>query len=113
MELGGKRVNLKNLTAPLLNIYGRFDHLVPPVACELLTSKVGSKDTEDLCLETGHIGIYVSGKCQKELAPKIAGWLLARDGNEGEAAAPPAAGKEEPKAKAEPKTRKASAKKDK
>ncbi len=113
MELGGKRVDLQNLTAPLLNIYGRFDHLVPPIACEQLTSKVGSKDTEDLCLETGHIGIYVSGKCQKELAPKIAGWLLARDGSEGAAAVPAPAGKDEPKPEADAKSRTASTKKEK
>ena len=65
---------------PVLNIYGRYDHLVPPEACELLTSRVGSSDTEDLCLETGHIGIYVSSKTQKEFGPKIARWLKDRDG---------------------------------
>ena len=70
---------MKKLTMPLLNIYGKFDHLVPPEACEVLTGKVGSTDTEDICLDTGHIGIYVSSKCQKEFAPKIAGWLKARD----------------------------------
>jgi len=79
MVVGGQRVDLKKLTMPLLNIYGKFDHLVPPEACEVLTSKVGSKDTEDICLNTGHIGIYVSSKCQQEFAPKIAGWLKARD----------------------------------
>src|SRR5208283_5475056 len=46
MELRGKRVDLQNITMPVLNIYGRFDHLVPPEMCELLTSRVGSKDTE-------------------------------------------------------------------
>jgi poly[(R)-3-hydroxyalkanoate] polymerase subunit PhaC len=79
MEVGGRRVDLKNITMPLLNFYGKFDHLVPPAACELLTSKVGSRDTEDVCLDTGHIGIYVSSKCQKEFAPKIAAWLMDRD----------------------------------
>ncbi len=79
MELGGRRVDLKNITMPVLNIYGRFDHLVPPEACEMLTSRVGSKDTEDICLNTGHIGIYVSSKCQRELTPKIVGWLKERD----------------------------------
>ncbi len=79
LEVGGRTVDLKNLTMPLLNIYGKFDHLVPPEACERLTSSVGSKDTEDLCLNTGHIGIYVSSKYQREFAPKIAGWLKARD----------------------------------
>ncbi len=80
MEVGGKRVNLKNITMPLLNYYGKYDHLVPPEACELLTSKVGSKDVEDVCLDTGHIGIYVSSKCQKEFAPRIVRWLKDRDG---------------------------------
>jgi polyhydroxyalkanoate synthase len=64
---------------PLLNFYGKYDHLVPPAACELLTRKAGSRDTEDVCLDTGHIGIYVSSKCQKEFAPKIAAWLKERD----------------------------------
>jgi polyhydroxyalkanoate synthase len=63
---------------PLLNYYGKYDHLVPPEACELLTRKVGSKDTENICLDTGHIGIYVSSKCQKEFVPKISQWLKQR-----------------------------------
>ncbi len=105
MELGGKRVDLQNLTMPLLNIYGRFDHLVPPPMCELLTKSVGSKDTEDLCLETGHIGIYVSSKCQKELAPKIGSWLKEREGNDGKDAAPQSSGNEELKKETIPKSR--------
>jgi len=80
MELGGTIVDLKNLTMPLLNIYGKFDHLVPPGACEQLTKAVGSKDVQDVCLDTGHIGIYVSSKCQKEFGPRISIWLKERDG---------------------------------
>jgi len=79
MDVGGTRVDLKKLKMPLLNIYGKFDHLVPPEACDQLTSAVGSKDTEDICLNTGHIGIYVSSKCQKEFTPKITQWLSERD----------------------------------
>ncbi|MBF0259117.1 MAG: class III poly(R)-hydroxyalkanoic acid synthase subunit PhaC [Desulfamplus sp.] len=79
LEIGGKRVDLKNLTMPLLNIYGKFDHLVPPEACNQLCQNVGSTDTEDICLKTGHIGIYVSSKCQELFAPKIASWLKERD----------------------------------
>lgn len=79
LRVGGRVVDLKKLTMPLLNVYGRYDHLVPPEACERLTQAVGSSDTEDICLRTGHIGIYVSGKCQREFAPKIADWLGQRD----------------------------------
>jgi polyhydroxyalkanoate synthase len=79
MEVGGKRVDLENITMPLLNIYGKYDHLVPPSACDQLTGKVGSLDTEDLCLETGHIGIYVSSKFQRQFSPKIVQWLKQRE----------------------------------
>lgn len=82
MEVGGRRVDLKNITMPLLNFYGKYDHLVPPAACELLTRNVGSRDTQDVCLDTGHIGIYVSSKCQREFAPKIAAWLKERDADD-------------------------------
>lgn len=82
LELNGRRVELKNLTMPLLNFYGQYDHLVPPEACELLTKHVGSTDKEDVCLKTGHIGIYVSSKCQREFAPRIAQWLKDREGGD-------------------------------
>jgi polyhydroxyalkanoate synthase len=79
MRVGGRRVDLKKITMPVLNIYGKYDHLVPPGACEQLTGSVGSTDVEDVCLETGHIGIYVSSKYQKEFVPKIVQWLKDRD----------------------------------
>jgi polyhydroxyalkanoate synthase len=79
MFLGGKRVDLKKLTMPLLNFFGEYDHLVPPEACNQLTKAVGSSDVEDVCLETGHIGIYVSSRFQKMFAPKIVRWLKDRD----------------------------------
>ena len=82
LEVGGKRIDLKKITMPVLNIYGKFDHLVPPEACEPLIRYVGSTDKENLRLDTGHIGIYVSSKCQKEFAPKIAAWLKERDATE-------------------------------
>jgi polyhydroxyalkanoate synthase len=77
--IGGRRVDLRNISMPLLNFYGHFDHLVPPGACELLASRVGSKDATNVCLDTGHIGIYVSAKSQREFAPRIVRGLKQRD----------------------------------
>ena len=79
LVLGGKKVDLKNITMPVLNIYGKYDHLVPPAACDQTTAKIGSTDKEDLCLDTGHIGIYVSSKMQRQFGPKIIRWLTERD----------------------------------
>jgi polyhydroxyalkanoate synthase len=79
LMVGGRRVDLKRVSMPLLNIYAEFDHLVPPSTCDKLTSVVGSSDTKDICLKTGHIGIYVSSKYQKQFVPQIVQWLEKRE----------------------------------
>jgi polyhydroxyalkanoate synthase len=79
LEVGGKKVNLKNLTSPLLNIYATEDHLVPPAATIPLNDVVGSKDKELYSFKGGHIGVFVGSKSQKELAPAVVSWLANRD----------------------------------
>ncbi len=79
LEVGGKKVNLKNLTSNLLNIYATEDHLVPPAATIPLNDLVGSKDKELYSFKGGHIGVFVGGKSQKELAPAVTAWLKKRD----------------------------------
>ena len=79
MKVGKHRVNLKKITMPVLNIYGKKDHLVPPEACSPFTAAVGSSDARELCLDTGHIGIYVSTKCRNTFAPEIVTWLAERE----------------------------------
>lgn len=78
LEIGGERVSLKDVTCPLLNIYGTKDHLVPAECSRPLTDLVGSKDTEAMELPIGHIGMYVSSKSQKVLAPRVVEWLTER-----------------------------------
>lgn len=79
LVVGGKKVNLKNLTSPLLNIYATEDHLVPPSATIPLNDYVGSTDKELYSFKGGHIGVFVGSRSQKELAPGIAEWLKKRD----------------------------------
>ncbi len=79
LEIDGEVVDLKKITMPVINFYGKYDHLVPPDACDTFIKKIGSKDKEDVCFNTGHIGIYVSSKYQQEFAPRIASWLQERD----------------------------------
>ncbi len=78
MKLNGKKVNLKNITMPLLNVMAEFDHLVPTDASKPLSDAVSSSDKETLVFPTGHIGIFVGSKSQKEVCPKIAAWLKPR-----------------------------------
>jgi polyhydroxyalkanoate synthase len=64
---------------PVLNIYARQDHLVPPSASKPLRGLVGSSDYSEHEFQGGHIGVYVSGSAQREIPERIAGWLRERD----------------------------------
>ncbi|MDR1946915.1 MAG: hypothetical protein LBQ51_07105, partial [Desulfovibrio sp.] len=71
----GKKVNLKNITCPLLAICAEYDHLVPLSSSKPLLDAVGSTDKTFASFPVGHIGMYVSSRSQKEIAPQIGSWL--------------------------------------
>jgi polyhydroxyalkanoate synthase len=77
-ELGGRIVNLKNITMPLLNVFAEQDHLVPPASSKPLNDAVASTDKGMISFPGGHIGIYVSSRSQKDVAPSVARWLNER-----------------------------------
>jgi poly(3-hydroxyalkanoate) synthetase len=79
LKLGGKTVNLGNITMPILTIFGSADHLVPPAATKPINDLVGTKDKTLYEFKGGHIGVFVGARSQKELAPAIAKWLVTRD----------------------------------
>ncbi|MGC9196087.1 MAG: class III poly(R)-hydroxyalkanoic acid synthase subunit PhaC [Syntrophobacteraceae bacterium] len=78
VTLGGKRVDLKNITMPVLNVFAEEDHLVPPASSLALKDCIGSKDYSVMSYPVGHIGMYVSAKVQRDLPPAIVDWLKAR-----------------------------------
>ena len=78
IEIGGQRVDLRNVTMPVLNIYAAKDHLVPPPCTVALGKYVGTDDYQEIEIPAGHIGIYVGGRAQKIVAPSVAEWLKAR-----------------------------------
>jgi polyhydroxyalkanoate synthase subunit PhaC len=80
LELGGRAVDLKSVRQPLLNLYAKADHLVPPAACEIMGRYVGSRDYTACAIDTGHIGMYVSRKAREEIPQRIISWLKARGG---------------------------------
>jgi polyhydroxyalkanoate synthase len=79
LVVGGKKVNLKNIICPVLNVYATQDHLVPPAASIPLCDNIASTDKETYSFAGGHIGVFVGGKSQKELAPAVANFLKKRD----------------------------------
>lgn len=89
LEIGGRKVDLKNINMPVLNIYAEQDHLVPPSSSKPLENLVSSKDMTTRSFPVGHIGMYVSSKSQRDLGPLIAGWLMERSGGVEEAKTKP------------------------
>ena len=79
LEIDGRAVSLKNIKVPVLNIFAEQDHLVPPSASKPLQGLIGTKDYTQLAFTGGHIGIYVSGRAQREVPPAISKWLKERD----------------------------------
>lgn len=79
LEIGGKAIDLKKITMPILTICGEQDHIVPPAATKPFNDYVGSKDKELVSYPIGHIGMYVSSKSHHVISPKIAEWLWKRE----------------------------------
>ncbi|MFA5528969.1 MAG: class III poly(R)-hydroxyalkanoic acid synthase subunit PhaC [Peptostreptococcales bacterium] len=76
--LGDKKIDLKNITMPLLNVVGEKDNLIPPSASIPLNDIVASEDKELVKYPLGHAGIVASTLSQKEVAPKVAQWIIKR-----------------------------------
>ena len=76
--LGDKKIDLKNITMPLLNIYGSKDNLIPASSAKVLNDLVSSTDKETAEFPAGHAGIVASSLSQKEIVPKITSWLKER-----------------------------------
>jgi polyhydroxyalkanoate synthase len=79
MPVGKHIVNLKQITCPVLNIMAGADDLVPCSQGTPFTDLVGSKDRKTLLLNgSGHIGLAIGGRAQKEVWPKACDWLAQR-----------------------------------
>jgi polyhydroxyalkanoate synthase len=78
LKIGEHPVDLKRVTMPVFNVYATEDHLVPPAASIALEKHVGTQDYTTMAFKGGHIGIYVSGRAQKDIPSGVANWLKAR-----------------------------------
>ncbi|HKQ86670.1 MAG TPA: class III poly(R)-hydroxyalkanoic acid synthase subunit PhaC [Candidatus Acidoferrales bacterium] len=77
--INGRQVDLRNLTMPVLNVFAKDDHIIPPATSQALGAKVGTRDYTELALPGGHVGVFVGGKSQALLGSGIAKWLAGRE----------------------------------
>ena len=78
LEIGGRRVDLKQITCPVLNAMAQHDHIAPYEATNQLTSLVGSEDKEDVVLKGGHVSLVAGMNAVMRLWPKVNEWLAVR-----------------------------------
>jgi polyhydroxyalkanoate synthase len=77
-HLGEDRVDLRQITCPLLLLTAESDHLVPPASTEGIRPHVGSRDVEVIKIAAGHVGLVVSSKAQKAVWPTATRWIAKR-----------------------------------
>jgi len=80
LVLGGRTVDLRAITMPVLNIYATGDTVIPVACSQGVGEYFGTDDYTELAVPGGHIGTFVGGKAQKILAPSLADWFKARSG---------------------------------
>ncbi len=74
--LAGRRVDLRAIRAPVLNVHGLRDHIVPPPCAAALGRLVDpALPYRDLALDAGHIGVFVSGRARGGLGAALDVWL--------------------------------------
>jgi polyhydroxyalkanoate synthase subunit PhaC len=75
LVIRGKKVDLKNIKANVLNIAAERDHIAMPHQVEALMDNISSKDKEYVVLPTGHVSVTIGSRAVKHTYPKIGDWL--------------------------------------
>ena len=85
-EIAGEPVDLSRIACPVLNIYAAEDHIIPPPCSKALAGFLDGGDYEEVEVPTGHVGVFVSRRARRIVAPAIARWLarLGRSGQRGQ-----------------------------
>lgn len=78
LHLGGRRIDLRRITCPVLNLIAQHDHLVPPSQSRTFNDAVGATDKRTVLFPAGHIGMAVGSKAHRELWPQACAWLGER-----------------------------------
>lgn len=79
LEMDGRRVRLKDIRCPLLNVAASADTIAPRTTTSAILRLAGSRDREELVLKGGHVGTIVGRAASAELWPRVADWLVRHD----------------------------------
>ena len=74
-EICGEKIDLKNISCPVLNIYAEQDHIIPVSCSKALGKFVPKKKYQEIGFPGGHVGVFVSRKAQGVVAGGLVNWL--------------------------------------
>jgi len=77
--VGGRKVELKDIDCPVLNVVAQWDDVVHPKSSLPFIDLISSGDKANLIFPAGHVGAAVSSAAQKKLWPQVAAWLGDHD----------------------------------
>ncbi len=75
LRIHGKKVNLKNIKCPYLNMAGQLDHLVPLDSIKSINQYVGSSENLFEMIPGGHVGLAFEPMAQQVGWHKLLNWL--------------------------------------
>ncbi|MFJ8257541.1 class III poly(R)-hydroxyalkanoic acid synthase subunit PhaC [Peribacillus asahii] len=78
LVIRGRKVDLKNITANVLNLAAEKDNIAQPHQVEALMNAISSKDKKYVLLPTGHASVAFGPKASKITYPTVADWLEKR-----------------------------------
>ena len=74
-EIAGEKIDLKNISCPVLNIYALQDHIIPVSCSKALSKFVKPSLYEEIGFPGGHVGVFVSRKAQGVVAGGLSDWI--------------------------------------
>lgn len=78
MYVGGKQIDLKNISMPIFVQVAVGDHLVSPECSMPIYYAVSSQDKTMRVYPIGHVGMIASSFSQKQILPELCQWIKER-----------------------------------
>ncbi|MGX7953260.1 alpha/beta fold hydrolase [Tsuneonella sp. HG249] len=75
LKIGGRPVQLDQITCPFLHVTAEHDHIVTTAASAPLIDMIGSSDKEQVVLKGGHVSLIAGPNAVKRMWPKLDAWL--------------------------------------
>jgi poly[(R)-3-hydroxyalkanoate] polymerase subunit PhaC len=82
-SIGGRRLELGDITAPVMAVTFEHDNIVPAASAAVLLARVGSAVREHVHMQGGHVGAMTSKKAAAALWPRMSAFWTAHSGAVG------------------------------